>query len=112
MAIENTQQYHGIYHVLGGIISPIDGIGPNDLNLNSLIERAQEGHIQEIILALSPTAEGETTSFFISRKLQPFGIKLSTIARGVSVGEELEYTDEITLGRSIVNRIEFKNKEL
>jgi len=112
MAIENTQQYHGIYHVLGGIISPIDGIGPNDLNINSLIERAQEGHIQEIILALSPTAEGETTSFFISRKLQPFGIKLSTIARGVSVGEELEYTDEITLGRSIVNRIEFKNKEL
>ena len=112
MAIENTQQYQGVYHVLGGIISPIDGIGPSDLNISSLVERVKEGNIKEIILALSPTTEGETTNFFISRKLQPYNVRISTIARGVSVGEELVYTDEITLGRSIINRIEFKTKEL
>ena len=112
MAIENTQQYQGVYHVLGGIISPIDGIGPSDLNISSLVERVKEGNIKEIILALSPTTEGETTNFFISRKLQPYNVRISTIARGVSVGEELVYTDETTLGRSIINRIEFKTKEL
>lgn len=112
MAIENTQQYQGVYHVLGGIISPIDGIGPSDLNISSLVERVKEGNIKEIILALSPTTEGETTNFFISRKLQPYNVRITTIARGVSVGEELVYTDEITLGRSIINRIEFKTKEL
>ena len=112
MAIENTQQYQGVYHVLGGIISPIDGIGPSDLNISSLVERVKEGNIKEIILALSPTTEGETTNFFISRKLQPYNVRISTIARGVSVGEELVYTDEITLRRSIINTIEFKTKEL
>lgn len=107
MAIENTQQYNGTYHVLGGIISPIDGIGPRDLTLDSLEKRVKEEDIKEVILALSPTTSGETTNFYISRKLAPYSVKLSTIARGVSVGEELEYTDEITLGRSILNRIAF-----
>jgi len=112
MAIENTQQYQGVYHVLGGIISPMDGIAPSDLNIDSLIDRVKRGGIKEIILALSPTTDGETTNFFISRKLRPYNVKISTIARGISVGEELEYTDEITLGRSILNRIEFKSKDL
>ena len=112
LAIENTQQYKGVYHVLGGIISPMDGIAPSDLNIESLIERVKSGGIKEVILALSPTTDGETTNFFISRKLRPYSVKISTIARGISVGEELEYTDEITLGRSILNRIEFKSKEL
>ncbi len=112
LAIENTQQYKGVYHVLGGIISPMDGIAPSDLNIESLIERVKNGGIKEVILALSPTTDGETTNFFISRKLRPYSVKISTIARGISVGEELEYTDEITLGRSILNRIEFKSKEL
>lgn len=106
MAIENTQQYQGVYHVLGGIISPIDGVGPTDITINQLVERVKKGDITEVILALSSTTEGETTNFYISRKLEPYHIKLSTIARGISVGEELEYTDEITLGRSIINRIE------
>ena len=107
MAIENTQQYHGRYHVLGGIISPMDGVGPGDLQIQSLIDRVQEGGISEVIMALSSTMEGDTTSFFIHRKLEPFGVKTSVIARGISVGNELEYTDEVTLGRSILNRTTF-----
>ncbi len=107
MAIEATQQFHGVYHVLGGIISPMDGIGPNDLQIDSLVRRVKEGGIQEIILALSSTMEGDTTNFYIYRKLSPFGIRLSIIARGISVGDELEYADEVTLGRSITNRIPF-----
>ena len=107
MAIEATQQFHGVYHVLGGIISPMDGIGPNDLQIDSLVQRVKEGGIQEIILALSSTMEGDTTNFYIYRKLSPFGIRLSIIARGISVGDELEYADEVTLGRSITNRIPF-----
>ena len=109
MAVENTQQYHGLYHVLGGVISPMDGIGPADLQIDSLAERVKEGNVKEIILALSPTMEGDTTNFYIFRKLAPYsGVKLTVIARGVSVGDELQYTDEVTLGRSIVNRTEFK----
>lgn len=104
LAIENTQQYNGLYHVLGGIISPIDGIGPNDLEIDSLVERVKTGTVNEIILALASTMEGDTTNFYISRKLKGFDIKLTVIARGISVGDELEYTDEVTLGRSILNR--------
>ena len=104
LAIENTQQYNGLYHVLGGIISPIDGIGPNDLEIDSLVERVKTGIVNEIILALASTIEGDTTNFYISRKLKGFDIKLTVIARGISVGDELEYTDEVTLGRSILNR--------
>lgn len=107
MAIENTQQYNGIYHVLGGIISPMDGIGPADLEIDSLVERVQEDDIKEVILALASTMEGDTTNFYISRKLQPTGVTVSVIARGISVGDELEYTDEVTLGRSILNRVPF-----
>lgn len=107
MAIENTQQYHGLYHVLGGIISPMDGVGPADIEIDSLINRVAEGHVKEIIFALSSTMEGDTTNFFISRKLADFPVKLSVIARGISVGDELEYTDEVTLGRSILNRTPF-----
>lgn len=107
MAIENTQQYHGLYHVLGGIISPMDGVGPADIEIDSLINRVAEGHVEEIIFALSSTMEGDTTNFFISRKLADFPVKLSVIARGISVGDELEYTDEVTLGRSILNRTPF-----
>lgn len=104
MAVERTSQFHGLYHVLGGIISPMDGIGPSDLEIDSLIERVAKGDVKEVIFALASTMEGDTTNFYISRKLQPYGIKLSVIARGISVGDELEYTDEITLGRSILNR--------
>lgn len=107
MAIENTQQYHGLYHVLGGIISPVDGIGPADLEIDSLVERVAQGGVKEVILALSSTMEGDTTNFFISRKLSSYPVKLSVIARGISVGDELEYTDEVTLGRSILNRTPF-----
>ncbi len=107
MAIENTQQFHGRYHVLGGIISPMDGIGPGDIEIDSLVKRVAEGDIQEVILALSPTMEGDTTNFYISRKLAPYDVALSVLARGISVGDELEYTDEVTLGRSIVNRTPF-----
>jgi recombination protein RecR len=107
MAIENTQQYHGLYHVLGGIISPMDGIGPNDLQIASLVDRVSEGGVKEVILALSSTMEGDTTNFYISRKLADYEVKLSVIARGISVGDELEYTDEVTLGRSILNRTPF-----
>jgi recombination protein RecR len=110
MAIENTQQYHGLYHVLGGINSPMDGIGPSDIEIASLVERVEAGGIQEVILALSSTMEGDTTNFYISRKLEGTGVKLSIIARGISVGDELEYTDEVTLGRSILNRTPFDGK--
>lgn len=104
MAIENTGQFRGVYHVLGGVISPMDGIGPNDLELQSLVDRVQQGGIDEIILALNPTMEGDTTNFYIQRRLAGSNVKLSVLARGVSVGDDLEYTDEITLGRSIINR--------
>ena len=109
MAVENTQQYRGLYHVLGGVRSPVDGIGPNDLEINSLVERVAEGGIDEVIFALSSTMEGDTTNFYLSRKLAPYSVKLSVIARGISVGDELEYTDEVTLGRSILNRTPFVN---
>lgn len=120
MSIENTGQYNGLYHVLGGIISPMDGVGPSDIEIDSLVARVESGDIQEVILALPTTMEGDTTNFYIYRRLQnclsslPFregmggGLKISQIARGVAIGNEIEYTDEITLGRSIVNRIEFK----
>ena len=104
MAVENTQQYHGLYHVLGGIISPMDGIGPNDIEVDSLVRRVEEGGVKEVILALSSTMEGDTTNFYISRKLAGHDAALSVIARGISVGDELEYTDEVTLGRAILNR--------
>ena len=107
MAVESTQQYHGLYHVLGGVISPMDGIGPSDLEIESLVQRVADGSIKEVILALSTTMEGDTTNFYIYRKLDKMGVKLSVIARGMSVGDELEYTDEVTLGRSIVNRTLF-----
>lgn len=107
MAIEATQQYHGLYHVLGGIISPMDGIGPGDLEIDSLVSRVLEGEVKEVILALASTMEGDTTAFYIGRKLQATGVAMSAIARGISVGDELEYTDEVTLGRSIVNRTPF-----
>jgi len=109
MAIENTQQFNGLYHVLGGIISPMDGIGPSNLEIDSLICRVSESQVEEIILALSTTMEGDTTNFFIFKKLKNFSVKVSTLARGVSIGDELEYTDEITLGRSIVNRMSFED---
>ena len=108
MAIENTQQFHGLYHVLGGVISPLDGIGPHDLEIESLVKRVEKGGVREIILALSSTMEGDTTNFYISRKLKGKDVKLSVIARGISVGDELEYTDEVTLGRSILNRTPFE----
>ncbi len=111
MAIENTQQFHGLYHVLGGVISPMDGIGPSDLEIQSLVDRVGQGEVGEVILALSPTMEGDTTNFYIFRKLAPFPqLKVTVIARGVSVGDELEYTDEVTLGRSILNRTIFEVK--
>lgn len=108
MSIENTQQYNGLYHVLGGIISPMDGIGPGDLEINSLVERLKNSEVIEVILALSTTMEGDTTNFYIYRKLKDLDIKISTLARGVSIGDELEYTDEITLGRSLVNRVPYE----
>lgn len=107
MAIENTVQYKGQYHVLGGIISPIDGIGPSDVEIESLIERVKAKEVKEVIMALSATMEGDTTNFYIYRKLEPLNVKVSIIARGVSVGNEIEYTDEVTLGRSILNRTPF-----
>ena len=108
MAVEKTQQFNGLYHVLGGIISPMDGIGPGDIEVESLVGRVKKGDIKEVILALSSTMEGDTTNFYISRKLAQYDVKLSVIARGISVGDELEYTDEVTLGRSILNRTPFK----
>lgn len=107
MAIENTQQYRGLYHVLGGVISPMEGVGPSDLQIESLIARVKEEGTEEVILALSPTMEGDTTNFYLYRKLGPTGVKVSQIARGVAQNDELQYTDEVTLGRSIVNRTEF-----
>ena len=109
MAIENTAQFNGLYHVLGGIISPMDGIGPSDLEINSLVSRVAAGGVKEVILALSPTMEGDTTNFYIFRKLADYDVKLSVIARGISMGDELEYADEVTLGRSILNRTPFKS---
>ena len=108
MAIESTPQYNGLYHVLGGLISPMDGMGPKNLEIDSLIERVASGDIKEVIFALSTTMEGDTTSFYISRRLKDYPVQLSVLARGVSVGDELEYTDEITLGRSIINRTPYK----
>jgi recombination protein RecR len=109
MSVENTHQFNGLYHVLGGIISPMDGIGPSDLEIESLVRRTEEGEIDEVILALSTTMEGDTTNFFIFKKLKNTNVKISTLARGVSIGDELEYTDEVTLGRSIVNRMNFED---
>ena len=109
MAIESTGQFNGVYHVLGGKISPIDGIGPNQLNITSLIEKVKSENISELIFALSATMEGDTTNFYIFRQIQDIKIKITTIARGVSVGNELEFTDEVTLGRSIIKRIPFEN---
>lgn len=109
MAIENTGQYNGLYHVLGGIISPIDGIGPDDLNINALIERAGRDDVREVIMAFSTTIEGDTTNFFLYKKLKDFNITLSTIARGISIGDDIEYADQITLGRSIINRTIYEN---
>lgn len=108
IAIENTHQYQGLYHVLGGVISPVEGIGPSDLRIDSLVERIPQSGIHEIILALSPTMEGDTTAFYITKKLKDFNIRISTIARGIPVGGELEYTDEITLGRSILSRTNYE----
>ena len=107
MAIENTGQFRGVYHVLGGVISPMDGIGPADLRIDSLVRRVAEGGVREVILALSTTMEGDTTNFFIYRKLSGYDVKVSVIARGVSIGDEIEYADEVTLGRSIINRTAF-----
>ena len=108
MAIENTHQYNGLYHILGGIISPMDGIGPKDIHIDSLVKRVSENEIEEIIFALSATMEGETTNFYIYKQLQNFNLRITSIAKGVSFGDELEFTDEVTLGRSILNRIPFE----
>ncbi len=108
MSVENTHQFNGLYHVLGGIISPMDGIGPSDIEIDSLVKRVEDGTVDEVILALSTTMEGDTTNFFIYKKLKNTTVKISTLARGVSIGDELEYTDEVTLGRSIVNRLNFE----
>ena len=110
MAVENTQQFTGLYHVLGGLISPMDGIGPSDLEIESLVSRVAEGDVKEVILALSSTMEGDTTNFYIFRKLALFDVKVTMIARGIAVGNELEYTDEVTLGRSILHRVPFEDK--
>jgi len=109
MAIENTNQFKGIYHVLGGKISPIDGVGPSQLNINSLVEKVKLGEVDELIFALSSTMEGDTTNFYIFKQIKDFDVKTSTIARGIAVGDELEYADEVTLGRSILNRVPFEN---
>ena len=109
MAIENTQQYRGVYHVLGGIISPMDGVGPGDLNIETLVQKVASGEVKEIIMALSTTMEGDTTNFYIYKRLKEYNLTISTIARGISIGDELEYADEITLGRSIINRTLYEN---
>lgn len=108
MAIENTSSFKGLYHVLGGKISPMDGVGPHDLNINPLVEKVKQGAVKELIFALSSTMEGDTTNFYIFKQIQDYSVLTSTIARGISVGDELEYADEITLGRSIINRIPFE----
>jgi recombination protein RecR len=109
MAIENTNQFKGIYHVLGGKISPIDGVGPSQLNISSLVEKVKSGAIEEIIFALSSTMEGDTTNFYVFKQIKEYNIKTSTIARGIAVGDELEYADEVTLGRSIIQRVPFES---
>lgn len=109
IAIENTGQYHGTYHVLGGVISPVDGIGPEDVHIESLVDRVKNDQVQEIIMALSPTIEGDTTMYYITKQLQPYGAKVTSIARGISFGGELEYADEMTLARSIANRLPYEN---
>jgi len=108
MAIENTDQYQGVYHVLGGLISPMDGIGPSDLQIDSLVARVAAGGVQEVIVALSATMEGDTTIFYLYKKLKDFGVQISTIARGIAFGGELEYVDEVTLGRSIATRVPYE----
>ena len=107
IALENTSIYHGLYHVLGGVISPMDGIGPADLEIDSLVERVRAGGVEEVIFALSSTMEGDTTNYYLYRKLSPFNVRLSVLSRGLSVGDELQYTDEATLGRSLINRTPF-----
>ncbi len=109
LAIENTGQYNGLYHILGGIISPMDGIGPNDLNIDSLVRRVGNDGVKEVIMALSTTIEGDTTNFYIYKKLKEFSLDITTIARGISIGDELEYADEVTLGRSILNRTPYES---
>ncbi len=108
LTVESTREHKGLYHVLGGVISPLDGVSPSDLEIQSLVDRVAAGGIKEVILALSPTMEGDTTNFYISRKLAPYDVEISMLARGVSIGNDLEYTDELTLGRSIVNRVPYK----
>lgn len=108
LTIESTHEHSGLYHVLGGLISPLEGVSPSDLEINSLIERVSSGNIHEVILALAPTMEGDTTNFYIARKLAPFQVEISILARGVSIGNDLEYTDEVTLGRSIINRVPYR----
>ncbi len=110
MAIENTASFKGVYHVLGGLISPMDGIGPSQLHIETLCEKAAQGEVREVIAALSTTMEGDTTLFYLSKKLKPFDIKISTLARGVAIGGALEYADEVTLGRSIINRVPYENQ--
>jgi len=109
MAIENTNQYKGVYHILGGIISPMDGIGPGNLNIGTLVNKVAKGEAKEIIMALSATMEGDTTNFYIYKRLKEFNLTITTIARGIAIGDDLEYTDEITLGRSILNRTPYEN---
>lgn len=109
LTIESTNEYHGLYHVLGGVISPLDGISPSDLEIESLVQRVSEGKVKEIILALNPTIQGDTTNYYIYRKLSQYDVDITILARGLSIGNELEYTDEITLGRSLHNRIPFKD---
>lgn len=109
MSIENTHQFKGIYHVLGGIISPMDGIGPNDLKIDTLQQKIEKGEVKEIILALSTTMEGDTTNFYLFKKFKNYPVKITTLARGVAIGDELEYADEITLGRSLINRTLFES---
>lgn len=108
LTVESTREHSGLYHVLGGVISPLEGVSPSDLEIDSLIHRVAAGGIKEVILALSPTMEGDTTNFYIFRKLSPFDVKVTMLARGVSIGNDLEYTDELTLGRSIINRVPYK----
>lgn len=109
LTIESTHEFHGVYHVLGGVISPLDGISPSDIEIDSLVERVAQGDIKEVILALNPTMQGDTTNYYIFRKLAPYTVEISLLARGLSIGNELEYTDELTLGRSIHNRIPFSD---
>ncbi|UKN02054.1 recombination mediator RecR [Paracrocinitomix mangrovi] len=107
LAIESTQQYYGVYHVLGGVISPMEGVGPNDLNIEQLVNRVESGEVEEVVLALNASMEGDTTNFYLYRKLADYNVKITTLSRGVAVGTELQYTDELTLGRSILNRMPF-----